>query len=458
MTASPTDSTATGPTSGRALVTIIGADRVGIIAGIANVLAEANVNILDITQSVMREFFTMIMMVDLAGSRLPFEELSARLRGEGRRARRAGGDPARGYLQGHASNLSQHGGYACARCTFRPTRSSRPSRWCRSSTSTSAPSPWASACATASATTSSRLCDKHLRRRSPPGAPTWRAVSREIGASSASRSSTSASRSRRSRWSRRRASADDFVPLADTLDARRRGGGRRLHRRLLGARAQGHDGGRRRLIASIPRGAGGHRARLRLGQRRHDARRHQHGRRRARWAASSGRPPSSPPTRGPSAAPSSSCSATASRTTRSWPAPSTAPASRTASSTSASPAPAWCARAGAAPPTPTSARSPAIIKRTAFKITRVGELVGPRGLGAARRAVRHRRPVARADAGEGDCVARILEAMGVERVGAPGRPRRSRCSTTRSRRAARWRRATSAACPARSSRSPRTRA
>ena len=83
MTAPPTDSTPTGPTSGRALVTIIGADRVGIIAGIANVLAEANVNILDITQSVMREFFTMIMMVDLVGSRLPFEELSARLKGKG---------------------------------------------------------------------------------------------------------------------------------------------------------------------------------------------------------------------------------------------------------------------------------------------------------------------------------------------------------------------------------------
>jgi ACT domain-containing protein len=83
MTAPPTDSTPTGPTSGRALVTIIGADRVGIIAGIANVLAEANVNILDITQSVMREFFTMIMMVDLAGSRLPFEELSGRLKGKG---------------------------------------------------------------------------------------------------------------------------------------------------------------------------------------------------------------------------------------------------------------------------------------------------------------------------------------------------------------------------------------
>jgi len=68
-----------GPPSGRAIITIIGSDRVGIIAGISNVLAEANVNILDISQSVIREFFTMIMMVDLAGSAIAFHALSDRL-------------------------------------------------------------------------------------------------------------------------------------------------------------------------------------------------------------------------------------------------------------------------------------------------------------------------------------------------------------------------------------------
>ena len=69
----------TAPLSGRAIVTIIGSDRVGIIAGIANVIAEANVNILDISQSVIREFFTMIMMVDLAGSAVSFPALSEQL-------------------------------------------------------------------------------------------------------------------------------------------------------------------------------------------------------------------------------------------------------------------------------------------------------------------------------------------------------------------------------------------
>jgi ACT domain-containing protein len=71
-------------TRGRAIVTIIGSDRVGIIAGIANVIAKANVNILDISQSVIREFFTMIMMVDLSEASITFEELSKRLAQVGR--------------------------------------------------------------------------------------------------------------------------------------------------------------------------------------------------------------------------------------------------------------------------------------------------------------------------------------------------------------------------------------
>jgi ACT domain-containing protein len=70
--------------SGRAIVTVVGVDRIGIIAGIARVLAAADVNILDISQSVMRDFFTMIMMVDLAQSSVPFEQLSARLAEKGK--------------------------------------------------------------------------------------------------------------------------------------------------------------------------------------------------------------------------------------------------------------------------------------------------------------------------------------------------------------------------------------
>lgn len=80
----PNQATPSGaPLSGRAILTIIGSDRVGIIAGIANELAAANVNILDISQSVIREFFTMIMMVDLAGAAISFHELNERLMRKG---------------------------------------------------------------------------------------------------------------------------------------------------------------------------------------------------------------------------------------------------------------------------------------------------------------------------------------------------------------------------------------
>lgn len=77
--------TTAAPLSGRAIVTIIGSDRVGIIAGIANVIADANVNILDISQSVIREFFTMIMMVDLSGAMISFETLADNLAYKGAR-------------------------------------------------------------------------------------------------------------------------------------------------------------------------------------------------------------------------------------------------------------------------------------------------------------------------------------------------------------------------------------
>ncbi len=71
------------PLSGRAIVTIIGSDKVGIIAGISTAIAEAEVNILDISQSVLREFFTMIMMVDLSGAKVSFEELANQLVAKG---------------------------------------------------------------------------------------------------------------------------------------------------------------------------------------------------------------------------------------------------------------------------------------------------------------------------------------------------------------------------------------
>jgi len=48
-----------------AVISVIGTDRVGIIAGVANILAEYDINIINISQTIMDDIFTMIMMVDL---------------------------------------------------------------------------------------------------------------------------------------------------------------------------------------------------------------------------------------------------------------------------------------------------------------------------------------------------------------------------------------------------------
>ena len=69
--------------STRVVVTVIGRDRVGIIAGVSGVLAEAGVNIVDISQTLMQDLFTMIMMVDIGRATIDFEELQRRLAAKG---------------------------------------------------------------------------------------------------------------------------------------------------------------------------------------------------------------------------------------------------------------------------------------------------------------------------------------------------------------------------------------
>lgn len=69
--------------SNRVIVTVVGNDRTGIIAETSRVLADAGVNIVDISQTLMGEFFVMIMMADLSGSTLSLEQLKARLAAKG---------------------------------------------------------------------------------------------------------------------------------------------------------------------------------------------------------------------------------------------------------------------------------------------------------------------------------------------------------------------------------------
>ena len=67
----------------RLIITVVGYDRVGIIAGIANILADANVNILDISQTILQGFFTMATVVDASASKVELPELIRRLKEKG---------------------------------------------------------------------------------------------------------------------------------------------------------------------------------------------------------------------------------------------------------------------------------------------------------------------------------------------------------------------------------------
>jgi ACT domain-containing protein len=68
----------------RAVLTVLGVDRVGIVAGVTAVLAELQVNIEDIRMALMGEIFTMICMVNVAGCPVPFADLQAALEARGR--------------------------------------------------------------------------------------------------------------------------------------------------------------------------------------------------------------------------------------------------------------------------------------------------------------------------------------------------------------------------------------
>ena len=59
----------------KAIVTVVGKDQVGIIAAVCVKLAEYNVNVLDISQTVMEGYFTMMMVVDVSACSLPLAEL-----------------------------------------------------------------------------------------------------------------------------------------------------------------------------------------------------------------------------------------------------------------------------------------------------------------------------------------------------------------------------------------------
>ena len=68
----------------KAVVTVVGKDRVGIIATVCTQLASFSVNVLDISQTVMQGYFTMMMVVDVSESSVPVAELAQKLEEKGK--------------------------------------------------------------------------------------------------------------------------------------------------------------------------------------------------------------------------------------------------------------------------------------------------------------------------------------------------------------------------------------
>ncbi|MDF2654591.1 MAG: hypothetical protein K0R19_1065 [Bacillota bacterium] len=64
----------------RAVITVIGKDMVGILAKVSTTCAEANANVIEVTQSVLQEFFCMVMLVDIAEMNCELGELNERMR------------------------------------------------------------------------------------------------------------------------------------------------------------------------------------------------------------------------------------------------------------------------------------------------------------------------------------------------------------------------------------------
>ena len=63
----------------RAVVTVMGIDRKGIIARVSTCLSENNINILDINQTIMKDLFTMVMSVDMSDAENNFAAVSKEL-------------------------------------------------------------------------------------------------------------------------------------------------------------------------------------------------------------------------------------------------------------------------------------------------------------------------------------------------------------------------------------------
>ena len=68
----------------KAIVTVVGKDRVGIIANVCTALANFNVNVLDISQTVMQGYFTMMMATEVSQCTIPLAMLAEEMEKSGK--------------------------------------------------------------------------------------------------------------------------------------------------------------------------------------------------------------------------------------------------------------------------------------------------------------------------------------------------------------------------------------
>ncbi len=63
----------------KAIITVVGKDTVGILAKTCTYLAKENINILDISQTVVKDFFNMMMIADYSGCKKPFDKVASEI-------------------------------------------------------------------------------------------------------------------------------------------------------------------------------------------------------------------------------------------------------------------------------------------------------------------------------------------------------------------------------------------
>lgn len=69
----------------RVVLTVIGQDKVGIIAGVSNTLAECNINIININQNIMQGFFNMVLIADMSDATVSLQEAKDKVHALGER-------------------------------------------------------------------------------------------------------------------------------------------------------------------------------------------------------------------------------------------------------------------------------------------------------------------------------------------------------------------------------------